>query len=70
MKAGNDIDWATGEALAMGSLMYQGKMIFYAQVLKRSSLLTSKSCQRLNVTSGTIIASSFRVSLFIDLGFP
>ena len=40
MEAGNDIDWATGEALAMGSLMYQGKMIFYAQVLKRSSLLT------------------------------
>ena len=32
MEAGNDIDWATGEALAMGSLMYQGKSIFYVSV--------------------------------------
>ena len=28
MKAGKDIDWATAEALAMGSLMYQGRIIF------------------------------------------
>ena len=38
MEAGNDIDWATGEALAMGSLMYQGKMIFYVSFAFESVL--------------------------------
>ena len=42
MEEGKDIDWATAEALAMGSLLYQGRKVVFDFVF--SKFLTISGC--------------------------